>query len=346
MTASGVLPTLSGVAYNAAKGQLTLSGHNLGTMASAYTVTDISLTGDGGNADTLSKSSTVSGTLGSTKLVINLSAADQLAVDGLLNSNGGKAHDGVSYYELSAQSGWDSGAGAISGQSIIVSNVTLPTISKVAYNAATGVFTITGAHLDNHGAVSGINLNDFTLTGGVNSSDIFSATDTVSHLSASGFTLTLGSADKAAVNSIVTNNGGSPLSGTSYALVVSANWDSDSGNAISKLAVTASALDVFATQPKSKPVVISVLQEGDGQIELLKTIYTAFAGESAVQETNFSNATASTSATDYLYYNAHTGGLYYDAGGAGSIKSPVEIAVIGVNSHPASLSVGDFKLVA
>jgi autotransporter passenger strand-loop-strand repeat protein len=347
VTVIGAPPIITGAAYNAANGQLTLSGHNFTTRATAYSVTDFSLTGDGGNVYTLSKSSTISGTPGSTKVVINLSAADQLAVDGLLNSNGGKAHDGVSSYGLSVQSGWDTGAAAIADTGLTVSNVTAPTLSAVAYNAATGVFTISGAHLDNQATTSGINLNDFTLNGGVNGSYLFNAaSDTVSHLSASGFTLTLGSTDKTAVNTIVTNNGGSPLSGASYALVVSANWDSDSGNAINKLAVTASALDVFATQPKSKPVMISELLEGDGQIELSKAIYTAFAGESAVQATNFSNATAATSAMDYLYYNAHTGGLYYDAGGAGSSKSPMEIAVIGVNSHPAALSVGDFKLVA
>ncbi|MDD4914881.1 MAG: NF038122 family metalloprotease [Methylococcales bacterium] len=347
VTASGVAPSISGVAYNAANGKLTLSGHSLSATASGYSITDISLTGDGGNVYTLSKSSAISTTSGGTKAVISLSVADQLAVDGLLNSNGVKANDGVTRYFLSAQSGWDSGAGAITGQSIIVSHVTLPTISKVAYNAATGVFTITGAHLDNYATASGVNLDDFKLTGGVTGGYAFdSGNDVVSNLSARGFTLTLGGADKTAVNNIVNNNGGSPLSGTSYALVVSANWDSDSGKAISKLAVTASALDVFDTQPKSKPVVISNLLEGDGQIELSQTIYTAFARESVVQTTNFSNSTASASPMDYLYYNSHTGGLYYDAGGAGSPKSPVEIAIIGVNSHPAALSIGDFKLVA
>jgi hypothetical protein len=51
------------------------------------------------------------------------------------------------------------------------------------------------------------------------------------------------------------------------------------------------------------------------------------------------------SASDYLFYNATSGGLYYEAGGATG-SNAVEIAVIGVNNHPAALSAGDFKLVA
>jgi len=50
--------------------------------------------------------------------------------------------------------------------------------------------------------------------------------------------------------------------------------------------------------------------------------------------------------TDYLYYNSHNGGLYYDAQGSHTATAAVEIAVIGVNSHPETLSEGDFKLLA
>jgi len=38
--------------------------------------------------------------------------------------------------------------------------------------------------------------------------------------------------------------------------------------------------------------------------------------------------------------------LYYDALGSGTPTAGVEIAVIGVSSHPADLTVADFKLIA
>jgi hypothetical protein len=37
--------------------------------------------------------------------------------------------------------------------------------------------------------------------------------------------------------------------------------------------------------------------------------------------------------------------VYYDAEGSANSKAAVEIAVVGVGSHPAALSLGDFKLV-
>ena len=94
------------------------------------------------------------------------------------------------------------------------------------------------------------------------------------------------------------------------------------------------------------PLTISNLVEGSSQIELSKAIFTAFAGATVVTIANFSNTPSSTGGMNYLYYNAKNGGLYYDADATGSHSSGVEIAVIGVDSHPTALSVADFKLIA
>ena len=103
---------------------------------------------------------------------------------------------------------------------------------------------------------------------------------------------------------------------------------------------------VFNTPLKgSSPVVINNLIENTQQIQLSQAVFTAFAGETTVSAVNFSNAAAATSAMNDLFYNAENGGLYYEAGGdAGS--GAIEIAIIGSNTHPASLSAGDFKVVA
>lgn len=99
------------------------------------------------------------------------------------------------------------------------------------------------------------------------------------------------------------------------------------------------------SQPQAaSPVAINALIENTEQIELSKSIYTAFSTETAVTAANFSNATAASSASDYLFYDNASGGLFYEAGGSTG-SNAVEIAVIGVNNHPATLSAGDFKLV-
>ena len=109
----------------------------------------------------------------------------------------------------------------------------------------------------------------------------------------------------------------------------------------------AGSVYLFNNQPISgHPLSIANLVEGSGQIELSKAVYTAFSGISSVKTANFSDSVVATSAKDYLYYNSHTGGLYYDADGSGTHSSGVEIAVVGVSSHPAGLTVADFKLVA
>jgi len=216
-----------------------------------------------------------------------------------------------------------------------------PSLTAVSYNAATGVFTLTGAHLDN-----GIALADLILTAGTGSYHFNATTGSVSNLTAGGFNITISSADHSTLNALINNNGMQSLAGTAYKLTAAANWDSGVGAAIAGQSVTVSGLDIFNSKPGGTPLTISNLVEGYGQIELSKSIFTAFAGDTSVKAANFSNAVGATSATDYLYYNSHNGGLYYDAAGSSSHGNSMEIAVIGVSSHPAALGVVDFKLIA
>ena len=467
VTVSGVstaTPTLNLTTYNASTGILTLSGNNFTTKAADYVATDLTLKGDGGTSYTLTSGSTVSGTPTTTGVNIQLSAADKLAINGLLNKVGGVANDS-STYSLNTLNGWDIGAGTFT-TGVTVSNVVAPTLSSVAYNASTGVFTVTGANLDNHGSVNGIVLGDLTLSAGSNKYVFNAATDNVSNLSNTGFTISLSNADQALVNGFITTNGTKTTGGALYNLAATANWDSDSGAKITTEGVTASgaalsvvssgglvnpqavALDgagniyvtdfaantivkiaagtyaastylsvnqpsglafdkagnlyvseyanntvqeftagtltpitigtglnkpmglsldssgnVFVvnngntnlveinhvfytpTPTSAAPTQINNLWENTGQIELSKALFTAFAGANVVTDANFSNAAAATTPTDYLYYNASNGGVYYDANG--STNGPaVEIAVVGLTTHPVGLTLGDFTLIA
>jgi sugar lactone lactonase YvrE len=92
------------------------------------------------------------------------------------------------------------------------------------------------------------------------------------------------------------------------------------------------------------PVTINDLLENTQQLTLPKSIFNAFAAQSQINANNLSNAASPQSSSDFLYYNANNGGLYYDAYGSTNPNHAVEIAVIGINSHPAALSIGDFQL--
>jgi len=296
------LTTLSTVAYNAGSGQLLLTGSHL--TSTGYLLTDFTLKGDGGTRYTLTSGSAIFGTPTSSSAVIQLSVADQLAINGLLNKAGTIANDGATIYKLSAAAGWDSGANAITTQAVSVSHVSAPVISSVAYNAATGVFSVSGANFDNHGSSNGIVLADFKFTGGVGGSYRFNAnTDTVSHLTAGGFTITLSSADKAALNAFVNANGVSPAAGAAYHLTATGNWDSDSGAAISTQAVTVSELSAYQTTLASATLPGAIVADSSGNV------YVAEGNNSIVELAAGSHAPAS---LDSL----QTGAVFVPKGGA------------------------------
>jgi len=272
-------PTLSSADYNAATGQLTLTGSNLTTSTSSYTVPDLTLKGDGSGSYTLTGSSTIIGTPTAGIVNIQLSSADQLAIDGLLNKNGATANDGKTAYNLSAAAGWDGKAGA-GATAVSVSNVTAPTISTVTYNAASGVFSVIGSHLDNHGSSNGITLSNFKVTAGSSSYSFSTTNDSVGNLSANGFSISLSTADKTTLNALVNHNGTATNSGVAYNLTATANWDSDNGAAISKQAITASNVQTAAT-----PTLTSVdYNAGTGQLTLLGSNLTSSAAGWAIND--------------------------------------------------------------
>jgi hypothetical protein len=158
----------------------------------------------------------------------------------------------------------------------------------------------------------------FTVTGSNSVEEIAAGTHTATVLLSSGLSKPTGIAVDSSGNLYVADSG---------------------NNAIKELVHTSYVFNSVLTG--GKPLAISSLWENTQQIELSKSIFTAFAGESSVASGNFSNATTASGASDYLYYNAKTGGLYYDANG-----STTEIAIVGASSHPAALSAGDFKLIS
>jgi len=250
------VPVITSSNYDAATGILTLDGSNLTASSGDYQVTDLTLKGDEGKTATLTSGSAITGAPNGSSVAIQLSAADQLAVDALLNKNGVQANDGVTTYNLAASAGWDTGAAAIATQAVSVTGVTAPTLTGVGYNATTGVFTFTGSNL-----TDGIIATDFKLTSGTSTFQI-GGNDTFSNLSVGGFTVTLSSADQTKVNSIVNAAGGQ------LTMAATAGWDGDSTLATGNQSVLALSGNVSTTSVNLLAN-LSTLESNSGQINTI-----------------------------------------------------------------------------
>jgi hypothetical protein len=115
----------------------------------------------------------------------------------------------------------------------------LPSIASAAYNASTGVLTVTG----NFTPGLTIDVSRLGLTG----QDGGAYTLTSANLTASNattFAVTLNAADKLAVNGLFNKNGATAFGGTTYSLDATAGWISgttatESGNAVTVTSTTA-----------------------------------------------------------------------------------------------------------
>lgn len=88
---------------------------------------------------------------------------------------------------------------------------------------------------------------------------------------------------------------------------------------------------------------ISAFEDNTAELHLSKSIFTAFSN-GTLTAANISNSGTATSNSQYLIYHPSTGELDYAVHGS-TTTTPLEIAVIGINNHPAALVTGDFALI-
>ena len=121
---------------------------------------------------------------------------------------------------------------------VTVTSTASPTLSTVNYNATTGIISITGNNFLNlPNTNNNLTLNNFKLSLGSSSFILNQNTDLISNFTSTGFTITLGSNDKSAVNSFFNTNGTS-LNGIPYNLTVNNGWDGNGSSSISNQNLT------------------------------------------------------------------------------------------------------------
>lgn len=247
-------PTITSASYDASSGVLTVTGTGFVQKSGGANDIDaslLSLTGAGGSY-TLTDTADVE-VASPTNFTLTLSTADRLAVNGLLNRNGSSASDSTPY-NLAAALGWATGAGAgtadLTGNSIAVSNVQTPSITSAIYDSETGTLTVTGTNLFRQlGPANDIDVTRLTLTGeGGATYTLTGNTNNVEILSSTSFVLTLGSSDRAAVETLLNQFGTSSSGGTLYNLAAADDWLTAADPAVN-IADTSSGVTV-AINPK------------------------------------------------------------------------------------------------
>ncbi|MCR9257065.1 MAG: DUF4347 domain-containing protein [Alphaproteobacteria bacterium] len=225
-------PTITSATVDYATGSVVVTGTNFSGNSGATNDVDASLltfTGQGGATYTLTDTADVEVT-SATQFTLTLSATDLLNVRGLLNNDGTTASDATTY-NLGGADNWMPGADPsaniadATGNGITVSNYTAPTVTSATYDYNTNVLTVTGTNFTAaNGATNDIDLSTITITGeGGGTYTLTTATD-VEVTNATTFSATLSGADVLNVEGLLSQNGTSAASGTTYNVGFADNW--------------------------------------------------------------------------------------------------------------------------
>ena len=219
-------PAITNATYDAYTGTLTVTGSNF-TAASGDDIiaNKFTFTGEGGTTYTLTDTANAEITSASS-FVLVLSATDRANVNMVFNKNGINSTSGTAY-NLSGSAGFMASAPAAAdttGNPVTASNVAVPTITSATYDASSGALVVTGTNLKSLGGASNdIIASKFTVTGRNNSTYTLTDTANVEISSPTGFTLMLGTTDKAYVN-LLLNRNGAASSGVTYNLAAAEDW--------------------------------------------------------------------------------------------------------------------------
>ncbi|MES2207141.1 MAG: Ig-like domain-containing protein, partial [Pseudomonadota bacterium] len=234
-------PVVSTADYDASTGVLTVTGSGFVATSGSpndITVSNLTLKGQGGGTHTLTSSNVEASS--PTSFSVTLNAVDQVAVNGLLNQNGGSSLDSTTY-NIAAATGWDSAlASADTSNAITVSNVTGPVVSSATYNANTGTLVVTGTNfVGKVGATNDITVGNLTLKGENGNTYTLTSSD-VELGSATQFTVALNAVDKTFINGLVNKTGTKAVDSTTYNISASSGWDTALASADTTNGITAS----------------------------------------------------------------------------------------------------------
>jgi hypothetical protein len=233
VTVSGVaVPVITSVAYDASTGILTASGTNFLTASGSnndINALKITFIGEGAAYTLTGGSADITD---ATSFAITLNPADKDGINLILNKNGTGSTSGT-LYNMIASEDWNAGADATviivdAVSPVTVSNVAQPAITSAAYDATSGVLTVTGTgFLRLAGAGNDINLTNIVLRGEGNQTRPLTASmgGGVDVNSTTTFVVQLSVADMAVANTFMNKNGTAATGSAAFNLTALEDWN-------------------------------------------------------------------------------------------------------------------------
>ncbi len=315
-------PQINSATYDADSGILVVTGSNIQANGSGLDIdaSTLSLTGEGGEAYTLTNTSDVNRD-SNTQFTVLLSNEDKVALNQIMNNDGVNSSSGATY-NIAVADDWNTSvtAGNISdtiANAVTVSNVAIPIITGTAYNTTSGILTVSGTgFLNLNGVNNDIDVSLFTFTG--EGGGNYSLTDTIDVDITSGtkFTLILSNTDKFEVNQLLNNIGTSAADTTPYNLAAAEDWAKGANASVNVIdlssPITVIPIPITPTPPASEPPILEPDSDGDGadnsvedQVPDLDGTATGDGngdGQADAQQENVASLVSSGAAHDYITF--------------------------------------------
>lgn len=223
------LPAINSVSYNATTDEITFTGNNFASFLNTSSdINPATISIFGGN----NQNYTLTGTYiikisNPNSFIISLNGADITNVNSLFNRNLSTSFQGTNY-SVQLANGWNSpvswGDIAATVTNVTVSGVLSPEVESAIYDFSTGNLNITGKNLVEFGG-NDIDVTRITLSNGVNSYTLTSATANVNINNSTSAIISISGIDRAGVGYVFDKDGFTSINTGVYNIAVVSGWN-------------------------------------------------------------------------------------------------------------------------
>lgn len=229
ISVEGVLsPQITSAEFNFGNGNLVITGTNLKNTDGANNDIDVTkLTISDGTISYTLTGATPSAEIVGNQAILVVQGVDKSMLNYILNRDGTTAESGL-LFGIAADAGWNGFGESDPGtNTLTVTSYLKPQVSSVAYDASTGIFTVTGSYMSSvTGSSNDIDASKLQITGYQGVTYSLSTAFSVDLINETSFKIYLSGVDRTQVEVLLNRNGTSAWGGVSYNLQLDDGWNS------------------------------------------------------------------------------------------------------------------------